>query len=66
MSKYGIFPGPYFPVFGINTEIYFVYPEFSQNTGKYGAEKNSVFGHFSRSVGVCQGANDTSDTGSFI
>ena len=22
MSKYGIFSGPYFPVFGLNTEIY--------------------------------------------
>ena len=33
MSKYGVFSGPYFPVFGLNT-------------GKYGLEKNSVFGHF--------------------
>ena len=24
MSKYGVFSGPYFPVFGLNTEIYFV------------------------------------------
>ena len=22
MSKYGVFPSPYFPVFGLNTEIY--------------------------------------------
>ena len=22
MSKYGVFSGPYFPVFGLNTEIY--------------------------------------------
>ena len=22
MSKYGLFSGPYFPVFGVNTEIY--------------------------------------------
>ena len=36
MSKYGVFSGPYFPVF-------------SPNTGKYEPEKNSVFGHFSRS-----------------
>ena len=34
MSKYRIFPGPYFTVF-------------RPNTGKYGPEKNSVFGHFS-------------------
>ena len=33
MSKYGVFPGPYFPVFGLNTEI------FSPNIGKYGPEK---------------------------
>ena len=29
MSKYGVFPGPHFPVFGLNKEIYEV------NTGKY-------------------------------
>ena len=23
MSKYGVISGPYFPVFGLNTEIYF-------------------------------------------
>ena len=34
MSKYGVLSGPYFPVF-------------SPNAGKYGQEKNSVFGHFS-------------------
>ena len=37
MSKYGVFSGPYFPPFGLNT-------------GKNGPEKNSVFGHFSHSV----------------
>ena len=36
MSKYEVLPGPYFPIFELNT-------------GKYGPEKNSVFGHFSRS-----------------
>ena len=34
VSKYGVFPGPYFPVFGLNTKIYGV-----NNTGKYGPEK---------------------------
>ena len=29
-SKYGVVFGPYFPVFGLNTEIYY--------TGKYGPE----------------------------
>ena len=36
MPKYGVFSGPYFSVF-------------SPNTGKYGPEKNYVFGHFSHS-----------------
>ena len=36
VPKYEVFSGPYFFVFG-------------QNTGKGGQEKNSVFGHFSRS-----------------
>ena len=31
MSKYGVFSGPYFPVFGTSV--------FSPNTGKYGPEK---------------------------
>ena len=35
MSKYGVISGPYFPVFGLNTEIYGV---FSPNTVKYGPE----------------------------
>ena len=38
MSKYGVFSGPYFPVLGLNTEIYGV--------------KNSIFGHFSRCENV--------------
>ena len=42
MPKYGVFSGPYFPAFGLNTA-------FSPNVGKYGPEKNSVFGHFSHS-----------------
>ena len=37
MSKYRGFSGPYFPVFGLNSEIYGVI--FSPNTGKYGPEK---------------------------
>ena len=39
VSKYRFFSGPYFPVF-------------SPNTRKYGPEKNSVFGRFSRSEDV--------------
>ena len=33
MSKYGVFSGPYFPVVGLNTEV------FGLKTGKYGPEK---------------------------
>ena len=36
MSKYGVFCGPYFPVFGLHMEIY---EAFSSNTGKYRPEK---------------------------
>ena len=43
MSKYGVFSVPYFPVFGLKTEIYEV---FSPNTGKYGPEKTLYLGTF--------------------
>ena len=33
-----------------NTNIFLYFPVFGLNTGKYGPEKTSVFGHFSRSV----------------
>ena len=40
----GIQNGPYFPVFGLNTEIYSrIQPEYR----KIRTRKNSVFGHFS-------------------
>ena len=47
MSKYEVFPGLYFPAFGLNTERY----------GVIRTRKNSVFGHFSRSgcMGVTYG-----------
>ena len=41
MSKYGVFSGPYFPVFGLKTEIYEV---FSSNAGIYGPEKTLYLG----------------------
>ena len=44
------FSGPYFPVFGQKDIPYL--SVFSSNAGKYEPEKNSVFGHFSRSVDV--------------
>ena len=42
MSKYGVFSDQYFPAFGLNTERY--------ECGKLRTKKDSVFGHFSRSV----------------
>ena len=47
--KYGVFPGPYFPVLGLNTEIYSVNLGIQSEYRKIGTRKNSVFGHFSRS-----------------
>ena len=38
-SKYGVFPGPYFPAFGLKTERYEVSLVFNPNAGKYGPEK---------------------------
>ena len=38
MSKYGVISSPYFPVFGLNTEIYRVISVFNPNAGKYGPE----------------------------
>ena len=41
--KSGVFSGPYFPTFGLNTERYTV---FSPNAGKYGPEKSSYLDTF--------------------
>ena len=43
------FPGPYFPVFGLNTEIYGVNLRIQFKYGKKRTRKTSVFGHFLRS-----------------
>ena len=43
------FSGPYFPVFGLNTEIYGVNLRIQSEYRKIRTKKNSVFGHFSRS-----------------
>ena len=48
VSKYGVFSGPYFPVFGMNTEIYGVDLRIQSEYRKIRARKNFVFGHFSR------------------
>ena len=42
VSKYGVFSGPYFPVFGLNTGIFV----FSPNAGKYGPENTPYLDTF--------------------
>ena len=44
VTRYGVFSGPYFPAFGLNTK------RCSSNGVKYWTRNNSVFGHFSRSA----------------
>ena len=48
MSKYGVFSGPYFLAFGLNTERYSVSLRIQSEWRKIRARKNSVCGHFSR------------------
>ena len=48
MYKYGVFCGPYFPAFGLNTKIYFVNLRIQSEYRKIQTRKNSVFGYFSR------------------
>ena len=48
VAKYGVFSGRYFPVFGLNTEIYGVNFRIQSQYRKIATRKNSVFGHFSR------------------
>ena len=50
VSKYGVFSGPYFPVLGLNMEIYSVNLRIQFEYRKIRTKKNSVFGHFSRSA----------------
>ena len=48
VSKYGFFSGPYFPVFGLNAEIYSksVNLRIHPNRGKYGPEKTPYLDTF--------------------
>ena len=55
VSKYEVFSGPYFPIFGLNTEIYGVNLRIQSEYRKIRTRKNSVFGHFSRSEHNCSG-----------
>ena len=42
VSKYGVISGPYFPVFGLNTEIYFVNLNIQSEYRKMRTRNNSV------------------------
>ena len=44
--KSGNFSGPYFPVFGLNAEIYGVNLRIQSKYKKIRTRKNSIFGHF--------------------
>ena len=46
------FSGLYFPVFGLNTEIYFTNLCIQSKCRKIWTRKNSVFRHFSRSIDI--------------
>ena len=50
LSKYGVFSGPYFPAFGLNTERYEASIRIQPKYGKIRMRKYSVSGHVSRSV----------------
>ena len=50
MSKYGVLSSPYFPLFGLNMEIYGVNVRIQSEYRKIRTRNNSAFGHFSRSV----------------
>ena len=54
MVKYGVFSGPYFPAFGLNTEKYVVSLCIQSECGKIQARRNPVFGHFSHSSVIKQ------------
>ena len=49
MSKYGVISAPYFPVFGLNTEIYGGNLHIQSEYRKIRTRNNSAFGQFSRS-----------------
>ena len=46
VSKYEVFPGPYFPVFGLNTEVYSVNLRIQYENRKYGPEKTPYLDTF--------------------
>ena len=61
VSKYGVISGPYFPAFGLNTEIYSVILRNQSEYRKIRARNNSVFGHFPHRKFSSEGKSDTSN-----
>ena len=53
VSKYGVFSGPYFPAFGLNTEGYSVSFHIQSECGKYGPEKTPYLDNF-QAVLLCR------------
>ena len=62
-AKYGVLSGPYFTVFGVNTEIYSINLRIQSKYGKIRTRKNSVYGHFLRSAKVMNEAEDKRQIG---
>ena len=50
-----VISGPYFPVFGLNTEIYYVNSVFSPNTGNYGPKITQYLDTFRAVIGCILG-----------
>ena len=50
VSKYGVFSGLYFPLFGLNMGIYSVDLRIQSEYRKIRTRKNSVFGHFTQCI----------------
>ena len=48
MSKYGVFSGPYFRVFGLNTEVYSVNLRIQSEYRKLRTRHNFVLGHLEK------------------
>ena len=54
MSKYRVFPVPYFPVFELDSEINKLDSVFGPNTGKYGPEKTPYLDTFHTVMAVAK------------
>ena len=50
VCKYGVFSDRYFPIFGLNTEIYSINLRIQSEYRKIRTSKNSVSGYFSQTV----------------